>query len=352
MAITPEFLFDFESNMQAITESEYARMTKNLWWQKIVKVRPSNSKRERIAWLLSTAKIEDGGKGGNISFDDLVTVSVEYENRNAQAGLELDRNQLEDLDGSGLDLAAKWSADIGAYMAYWPQKQAAKFVRNGENAALSASYDGLAFFHAAHPLDPFEPNSDTYANVFTGAANGSYPGALKIDASVSLEVAFGNLQKAIAYVRGAIKMPNSEDPRFLNPLCLIVPPALTARAQQLTNAKFIAQAASSGGGSGDIEAVIRNWGLAEPIEAAELGADFGGSDTSWYLAVNEAAASQLGALVYVDREPFKITYYTGQGGGTGVDAVLDRARKFEWHCQGRNVLGGGHPYLLFKAKDS
>src|SRR5262245_13671404 len=98
-ALTPEFLFDFESNMQALTENEYSRMTQNLWWNKITKVRPSSSKRERLAWLLSTAKIESNGKGGNMSFEDMVSVTTEYEMLNADAGLKMPRNQLEDLDG-------------------------------------------------------------------------------------------------------------------------------------------------------------------------------------------------------------------------------------------------------------
>jgi hypothetical protein len=153
-------------------------------------------------------------------------------------------------------------------------------------------------------------------------------------------------------------MPNGEDPRYLQPVQILAPPRMTGRIQQLTNAKYIAQAVSGGGGSGDIEYMVKNWGLASPIEVLELdagqsytmddGTTVTGSDTTWYMAVQEMAASQLGPLVYVDREPFKITYYTGAGGGTGMDAILDRAREFEWHCQGRNVLGYGHPYMLFR----
>jgi hypothetical protein len=30
--------------------------------------------------------------------------------------------------------------------------------------------------------------------------------------------------------------------------------------------------------------------------------------------------------------------------------VLARADELEWLCKGRNVLGYGHPYLMFKAK--
>ena len=57
---------------------------------------------------------------------------------------------------------------------------------------------------------------------------------------------------------------------------------------------------------------------------------------------------QLGGLVYVEREPFHVTYYTGEGGGTGVSVDLDRTDTLEWHIKGRNVADYGHPYLIFK----
>jgi hypothetical protein len=207
--------------------------------------------------------------------------------------------------------------------------------------------------------------SITFANDFTGAASGVYPGALPIDDAVhggydgTVNMALINLSKAIAYVRGGIKMPNGEDPRYLKPSVILAPPRMTARVQQLTNARTIAQVAGTGaGGSGDVEALIKNWGLASPIEVLELAAgqqytmDDGtvvtGSDTTWYLACEEINSSQLGALVYVDREPFSINYYSGFGGASAFDSMLGRQREFEWLCQGRNVTGYGHPYMLFR----
>jgi hypothetical protein len=358
MTITPEFLFDFESNMRAITEDEYGRMVgSGLWWKKIARTLPSQSKKERIAWLLSTAMIQyNGRKGGNIQFDELVSTSTEYESLNAGTGLKLDKNQLTDLDGNGIDASAKWSSDIGAYMAYWPQKQTAKLILNGETGL---AYDGQPFFSSAHPYNPFNAALGTFKNVFTGGASGAYPGACPIDDSVSVEVALNNLAKAIAYIE-TIKMPNGEDPRFLKVVGIACPPRMAPRVQQLTNAKFIAQAASSGGGSGDVEAMIKNWGMAEPIKVTEFGANFTypledgtsvtGSDTTYYLICQELSSTQLGGVVYVEREAFQITYYTGSNGSTGIDAYLDRAREFEWHCQGRNVAAYGHPYTLFKCK--
>lgn len=341
-ALTPQFLFDFESNMQALTENEYSRMASNLWWKNIVKVRPSSSKRERLAWLLSTAKIEDLGLGGNMPFEDLVAISTEYVNLNSGAGLKLQRNQLEDLDGNGLDLASKWSTDIGAYMAYWPQKQLVKAI-----LANGTCYDGGAFFATNHPVNPRNTGVGTYSNLLAYAT-------YKIDDTVTVDVALANLGKAFAAIR-SVKMPNGDDPRFLVPTALVVPPRMVPRAQQLTNAKFIAQAANSGGGAGDVEAIVNNWGFKPPIEAVELSNAMTGvsdGDTTYYIAVQEMTATQLGAFTYFDREPFRITYYTGNGGGTGVDAILDRARELEWHCQGRNVLGLGHPFLFFKVAGS
>lgn len=358
-ALTPEFLFDFESNMRVITENEYAKFSSNLWWSKFMKTRPSSSKRELVTWLLSTAKIEDLEEiGGKMVFEDIVSKYTEYENRNAGAGLKLKRQQLEDLDGGGLDIAAKWSSDIGAYMGYWPQKQLVNLIKNGETSGFNA-YDGATFFNKAHLINPADSSVGTFANVFTGAANSTpatdpndalYPGACPIDDSVTVDVALTNLSKVVSYIR-SIRMPNGEDPRFLRPVSILAPPRMQQRVVQLTNAKFIAQAATGGGAaSADVEMLIQSFGFVEPTIADELSGFE--SNTTWFLACEELSSSQLGGFVYVDREPFRITYYTGSGGGTGVDAFLDRADELEWHCKGRNVAGYGHPYLFFKIKAS
>lgn len=344
-ALTPSFLVDLETRMQVITEREYARLTSNLWWQHITKVRPSTGRKDIITWLLSTAMIKDQGKGGNIQFNDLVSIHTQIENKFSGAGLKLERAQLEDTDGGGMDLAGQWSADIGAYMAYWPQKQVVHLLKNGhllEAAGGYTGYDTKAFFAADHPVNPFDDGAGTYRNIFTGAASGSFPGACPIDDSVDLETALINLGKIFSYI-STIKMPNGEDPRFLRPKTLIVPPRMYPRAVQLTSAKFLAQAASAGAGSADVEALIKSLGFATPIMADEL-AGFE-SDTTFYIGCEQMAASQLGAVVYVDREPFRINYY-----GVQDQAELNRKNEMEWHCRGRNVVAPGHPYLLFKGK--
>lgn len=345
-ALTPEFLFDLESNMRLVAEEDYKRLLDNLWWQLVAKVMPSGAKRERINWLLDTAKIERTlAGGGEVSFEDILSRTTEFVNLNAAAGLELKREELEDHDGNGVQLAAHWARQMGAYAAYWPQKQIAEAVRQG---GTNLTYDGLPFFSAIgspHLVNPFKPTAGSFANDFTGAASGTYPGAVPIN-GVTFDVAVNNLQAVIAYIAG-IPMPNGEDPRMLRVNKILVPPALTAIAQQLTQAQFIAQAAATGGGSGDVSAVIRNWGFGEPIETPELAAAFGGSDTTYYVLAQEITSNELGAFVWVDREPFQMIMH-----GEVTDAQLARMRKLQWTTEGRNVVGSGHPYLMFRCQST
>ncbi len=347
-AITPAWLHDFESNMQLLADDEYTRLSSNMWWSRFMKTRPSSTRRELVSWLLSTAMIESRGKGGNMAFEDLISKMHEYESLDAGAGFRVRKQQLEDLDGNGVDLASEWSRQIGAYMAYWPQKQLTALLKNGASAGFN-SYDGVPYFSNAHLYR--EDKTSTYANIFTGAAastpstdlnDAGYPGAIVLDDSVTLDVALANLSKAIAYIK-SIRMPNLEDPRFLRPVALVGPPKMQNRLVQLTSAKFIAQAAASGGGSGDVEKLVAALGFSEPVIADELSGFE--SETTCFLFCEQMTSNALGAFVYVEREPFKIDSY-----GPQDDIQLARAQEFEWHCTGRNIASYGHPFLCFKLK--
>lgn len=350
MPLTPQFVMDLESRMQIIAEREYTRLASNLWWQNITKVRPSTGRRDVIMWLLSTAMIRPEGSGGNIAFDDIVSKYTEVENKWSGAALKLRRDQLEDTDGGGIELSSQWTGDIGSYMAYYPQKQVTHFIKNAHVTAASdpdngyTGYDGLAYFANNHPVNPFKTSAGTYANLLTGAASGSYPGALPLDVSQTVDVALQNMTSLMSWL-ATFKMPNGEDPRFLRPKGILCSPKMYPRLVQLTNAKFIAQVAGSGAATSDVEALIRSLGYAQPIMADEL-AGFE-NDTTYYVMCDQLASSQLGAVMYINREPYKINYY-----GNMDQAVLDRADELEWHCKGRNGIGAGHPYLLIKCKGS
>lgn len=347
-ALTPQYVVDLETRIALVVQNEYARLrSAPMWWTKVAKERPSTGLRERLIWLLNTAGIQYSDKGGGfVEFDNVISDTFEFENKPATTGLKLNVDTFTDHDGGGVELAAHWAADVTSYGVYWPQKQIASAMRLG-TAATSLSYDGQIFFSTAHPLNPFDTSLGVFANRFTGSASGSYPGAIKIDDSVTLDVAFQNLQKAFTYIR-SIKMPNGEDPRFLRPAALILPPALSARGQQLTNAKYIAQAAATGGGAADVSAIVNNWGIGQPIEADELGAGMpSGSDTVFYIAAEQVTSNSVGALIYSNREPFRIVM-----NGEMTDAELSRANELQWVVRGRNTVAYGHPYLLFRCEAS
>lgn len=381
MDLTPSFVMEFERRMRSITELEYFRrlIAKNVWWNKASRTVEIEGKTERIAWLLSTATISPAGLTGDgiMEFEGLVAQTVEYPTMHHAKGIRVNKDQIEDLDGTGLDLLAKWSADIGNEIAYYPQRLMAQLLLNGANTDGSANaYDGVPFFadnSNKHPYNPFRPGLGGYANWLHGSSAGSYPGALAIDDvnATTVDTALQNLGKAIAYI-ASVKMPNGIDPRFLTPVAIIAPPRMAPRLRELTKAKYIAQAAgASGGGAADVEALITGWGLGEPIIAQELtgnttySAQFAvqnstsglttlfsetltGSDSTYYIVCQENMSTQLGGLLYVLRKPFKVTYYTGEGGGTGVDAILDRANELEYHVKGRMSAQYGHPYAIFR----
>lgn len=343
---------DLESRMQVLTESEYVRLASNVWWPRVMRKRPTGARREILAWLLSTAQIEDLGPiAGKMSYDEILSKTQEFETTFAGRGLQLHKSQLEDTDGNGVDLAVKWSGDIGAYMGYWPQKQATKLLKNGA-LSTSLAYDGVPFFALNHLVNPGNPAGTTFSNIFTGASGNpaggvgdtGYPGACPIDDSQDVDTALSNLSKIVAYIR-SIKMPNGVDPRYLKPVGFLAPPRMQQRIVQLTNAKFIAQPIGSSGGSGDVEAVIKSFGFNEPMIADEL-AGFE-SDTTCFLVCEQLSSSQLGGLVYIEREPFAINYYTG---ATLPD--FNRENMLEWQVLGRYGSGYGHPFTIFKIKGS
>jgi hypothetical protein len=343
-ALTSTVLMNLESRMSVIAENEYKRLTdnKNLWWKAITRTRTTEVKKDIVTWLLSTAQISDEGKGGNIRFEDLVSQLTTIEHGFSGAALKLRRDELEDMDGGGFDLAAQWSADVGAQMIYYPQKQAADFLKRGHTTAYTA-YDGKPYFAVDHQVNPYRAGAGVYANLYTGAASGANPGALPIDDSVPLETALKNLQIVFATI-ASIRMPNGVDPRFLRPLGILCSPRVMFRAVQLTGAKFIAmQTAGGGAGPTDVEALIKQLAFAAPIQADEL-AGFE-DDRTYFVVCDQLASSQLGAGIFTEREAYRINWY-----GPQTDAILNRADEFEWHCKGRNGYSAGHPFLLFKVK--
>jgi phage major head subunit gpT-like protein len=338
--LTPSFTWDLESNMRLIAENAYNEILAKNWWANVGKETTLRSKRERFTWFLDSAGIDYTGDrfGSSVEFEELATASTEIAYQAATKGFRVNRNQFEDNDGNGVHLATEWSRQQGALFAYWPQQQTASLLKNGTTVL---AFDGKALFAVDHPNHVFDSTAGVYCNWFKGSASGVQPGALPIDESVTLDVAVTNLSKAIAQI-AQVPTANGQIPRNLRVKKLIVPSKLVTRATLVTDAKFIAGAAASGGGSFDLSGVISRWGI-EVVEAPELGAAFGGSDTTYYLIAEQALSSQLGFVVYGVRNAFRILYNDGV-----TDAQLQVDNGLQWIVRGENTTAPGMPYLGYR----
>jgi hypothetical protein len=337
-ALLANVIFNTQTAMRSIMDDEYARLSADLWWSDVARVIDGDSSKEIVNWLLSTAQIRDNGiDGGNFYSSELVQLTSEYEPRHAGDRLELKLDQWKDSQGKmAVDLATKWAADIGYLSAYWPQKMAAQLLKDGETAV---GYDAKAFFATDHPLNPRKVGVGTYSNLL---AHADYT----VTASKTTDQNLLALQKVMAHIRG-IRMPNGVDPRKLRPSMLIAGPSIAPLLVEATQAKFIARGvggAATGGGSQDVEALHSALGFGRVIMADEfVGNEYDAS--SYFVVCEQASSSQLGGLVFVNREPFKTNYYSE------VDVPqLMRTNHTEWICDGRNVMGPGHPYLIFKIR--
>lgn len=388
-ALTPSFLFEIERRLRNIEEFEFARMlaSRVIWWNKVTKVSDIAGKSERVTWFLSSANIRqvtpaDGSfiSAGDITFEQLVTQTAEYFPALHTDGFKIAKREVMALDGTGLDALKTIMAGWGALSAYYPQRLMAQILLNGAATdGSAAAYDGVPFFAGnttttkyptvnGHPVNPFFPGYGGYANLLTGGASGSYPGAAPIDdVNATFDVAVQNLGKVNAYIAG-VSMPNGQDPRMLTIAHIIHPPRMKVRVQQLTDARFYAAPATGGAGAQDMAGALgkifdnsAGW----PLEAMEIGAartytfkaangntvTVSGSDTTYYVVATENMSTQLGGLLLTMFEAFKTTFYSGESGPTtGIDAILDRSNELEYHIQGALAGNYGHPYAVWCCK--
>lgn len=346
MKVTPTWVATFETNTQSLIQDAWARMSKNLVWDKFMDVRKSATLRELYFWLLETARINDEQQGGQKRFDDIAALSYEIDNRNSGAGLRLTKNEIEDNVMSGgslrgmpaLDYAASWARQMGGSAGYWPQELFFNLLGAGETAT---GYDGKAFFAKDHPINPYNTGSGTYSNLLNSTAGSTaatdpndaiYPGACPIDTTnaSTLADAFTNFGKAVAYIR-ALKQPNGK-PRNLVVRYALVGVTEQKRINEILDTKFY------GSGAGATENVVSRYGI-EPVVASELT-----TMGEYYLAC-EMMAGEGGPFVFQDRDPYVLTSYQPE-----TQAELQRRKEFEWSFDGRNAGAYGHPYLFFKVK--
>lgn len=338
-----------ETNMRAISNDEYARFQRpeNKWWDTAATRLTVATTKQILTWFVNSAQLYPQGQGGNFSYADPLQLTTDFTPATSGAAVKVRRQEIEDIDGNGVLSGAAlapltaWARDMGAQFGYWPQLQIAALIKAATGTTLGTAYDGLAYFHTAHFNNGKDSSDGTYANLLSG---GTYAPATGVSDDVRL-AALAKVYLAMAIVKNA----TGTQVRMLRPSAILCGPSLYPTMARLLDSKFIAANASvaGAGGSSDFSGFLTRLGYGRVMLAPELVESEW--DTNYIVLADRGGEADLGAFVYVDREPYSIRYYTGRGGGTGVDAILDSADVLEWHASGRNTAGFGHPFLAFKA---
>jgi hypothetical protein len=344
---TNRFLFDFESQLQfSILDElcEQALATDDA--DRLAVTIPSGSRKEILNFLIDGSSYADGASG-SVRYDDLTIVDYDVTILDAAKGFKIRKQQLEDLDSNAIDAAGTWTRNTANQGRYWKRKKVMQMIRDAASSGNVIAYDGKDFFATDHPVNPDDPQMGDYANILTGAPSGAYPGACPIDRTNAAtdDIALQNVTKALKHVL-ELKAPNG-DPRYFSAaeISIVHPPALLDRVQTITKAKIISRLAAEG-----IELAMQNVSFGSPMIAPELGAAYGGSDTTYYLNVRAPSASKGSAFLHVLREAFSIQFYSGMSPADGIDAALMRAQELEWLSHGRYAVAPGQPHRLHKCE--
>lgn len=317
MEITPTFIYDFQRNLNLKVSNAWKRTLGNLWWQQVAITQPSDTLQELYEFMLETAQIRDtNSKGDQLDFEDLVALSHSITNKNAGTALRLLRNEFED---NKYNRAAQWAANAGDAAVYWPQRSIVSLIQNGKT---QNSYDGVPFFSASHPVNPFDASLGTYSNLFTAKP-----------------LSAANLAAVVASIV-AIPHPGNA-PRYLKPTVLMVDPSNTLTAQTVTGAEIITDPLNTSKAAPATNMIKRAYPFGMPITVPEFANEAG----VWYVGCEVDEDAFQGAFIYQERKPFELNSYTGM-----TQAELDRINAFEWHLRGRNVAAYGHPYLFFRVE--
>ena len=274
MQVNPQYIVTIDSMIKTLITSNWQRIAAEAGaWGRLMKTRPSSTRRELFTWITDTAGIYPQGQGGDVRIDDMSAVEMEIDNVNQGAGLEFTTNELEDNQLArdakigAMDYAQKWARDRGAEAATFPLYGLIGLITGTSfgGAPVPLAYDGSAYF-GTHYVDPSATSGPTYSNIITSVGinitpSGTAPQSTYLDAVI---LAQRNFASACAQIR-AQKFINGKS-RRLHPAIVVAPAALEYSVNQ-----FIGGGGVLSGGSpaaktiGQTSNVLRKWGFQEPI---------------------------------------------------------------------------------------
>lgn len=218
---------------------------------------------------------------------------------------------LDDLSGSTRQLVSRLRSGAGKFQRH-PDKLMSTVLKSN-----TVCLDGLALFHASHPIDPTNVGAGTYGNTDTGALT-----LANVVSTRALMLEF----------KGADGDPVNEDPKII-----MVPPALEGQGKKIAKAERLIY---TGTASDSPESNV--WqGEFTVIVNPFISAAHGGSDTAWYLI--DSTDTEDRALIYQVRlEPEIVTRFNPSDPG-----VFD-LDQYTWGAKARHTVAGGNPRRIYR----
>lgn len=280
-------------------------------WQ-LVAARHTSSSRENVyPSVIDAAQVREWNEGERVK-NGLVLESARVTNQKWELTYALRREDIDD-DASGVVAQALSRIRSGTM----------KFKRHMDKLVFNVvknngvCLDGLALFHASHPVNPRDSAAGTFGNTDSGALTANNYDAARV---------------AMMELKGPDGDPINE-----NPNVLLVSPARESTARKILEADEIIYSATA---SDTREFnVFRGRGIV--VVVPHLGTAHGGADATWYVC--DTTDTEDRALIAQIREEVEFVSLTNL-----TDPNVFNLDEYVWGMRARHTAAGGNPKKILR----
>lgn len=212
------------------------------------------------------------------------------------------------------------SGAIGALMSR-VRSGGGKFLRHKDRLVFNVlkdngiCLDGGVLFSGSHPVNPKDAGAGTFDN--------------DIGSTALTAVNAAAVRAQMMELKGPDGEPINENPRLIK-----VPPALELTARKIAEADEIVF-------SGNANETNVFKGQYDVIVIPQLGAAFGGSDTTWFMA--DVTDPEDRGLILQEREAVEITSLFNL-----TDPQVFARDEYQWGARARYTAAAGNPKKIFR----
>ncbi|MEZ4395071.1 MAG: Mu-like prophage major head subunit gpT family protein [Polyangiales bacterium] len=280
-------------------------------WPMIAARHTSTSRENIYPSVIDAAQVREWSEGERVK-NGLVLESARVTNQKWELTYALKREDIDD-DASGVVAMALSRIRSGTM----------KFKRHMDKLVFNVvknngtCLDGLALFHASHPVNPRDSAAGTFSNTDSGALTANNYDAARV---------------AMMELKGPDGDPINE-----NPNVLLVSPAKESTARKILEADEIIYSATA---SDTREFnVFRGRGIV--VVVPHLGTAHGGNDAYWHVV--DATDTEDRALIAQIREEVEFVSLTNL-----TDPNVFNLDEYVWGMRARHTAAGGNPKKIFR----